>query len=176
MNADQLTAAVGELQQLVQGINVQLGDIVPKMQQQIIESNALGATLDAKLKQAVNPLLDADLIPAITKLSEAQDNLRLMTIDCDKRLVELTKRMEAEAIQSNQRADDMTTVKSHTCRGPQQSHGIHKGPQPSATDHQRRVQEAGHERHSVSTANGNSQQHGRVKQQRLINWDETTLR
>ena len=114
MNADQLTTAVSELQQLVSGINVTLGDIVPKMQQQIIESNALGTTLDAKLKKTVNRLLDADLIPAMTKLSEAQDNLRMMTIDCDKRLVELTKRMEAEAIQSNQRADDMTTVKSHT--------------------------------------------------------------
>ena len=103
-----------ELQNTVQGINVQLGYLVPKMQQHIPETNALGTTLDAKLMQAVNPLLDADMITVVQKISDAQDNLRLMTIDCDKRLVEITKRMESEAAQTNQRADDMTTVKSHT--------------------------------------------------------------
>ena len=63
MNAEQLTAAILELQNLVQGIN----------------------------EQAANPLLDADRITAMTKINEAQDNLRMMTIDCDKKLVELTK-------------------------------------------------------------------------------------
>ena len=114
MSNEQLTAAVIELQKTVQGINIQLGDIVPKMQQQIIESNALGNTLDAKWKQAVNPLLDADLITVVQKISDAQDNLRQMTVDCDNILVEITKKMEIEASQNTQRADDMTTVKSHT--------------------------------------------------------------
>ena len=84
MSNEQLTAAVLDLQNTVQGINVQLGDLVPKMQQPIIETNALGTTLDAKLMQAVNPLIDADLITVVQKISNAQDNLRLMTIDCDK--------------------------------------------------------------------------------------------
>ena len=114
MSNEQLTAAVVDLPNTVQGIHVQLGDLVPKMQQQIIETNALGTALDAKLMQAVNPLIEADLITVVQNISDAQDNLRLMTIDCDKRLVEITRRMESEAAQTSQRTDDMTTVKSHT--------------------------------------------------------------
>ena len=48
MSNEQPTAAVMELRNTVQGIHVQLGDLVPKMQQQILETNALGTTLDAK--------------------------------------------------------------------------------------------------------------------------------
>ena len=95
MSNAQLTAAILEVQNTTQGISVQLGDLVPKMQQQIIESNALGTTLDAKLNQAVNCSIDADLITAMTKMSEAQDNLRLMSIDCDKRLKEITQKIES---------------------------------------------------------------------------------
>ena len=94
---------------------MQLGDLVPKMHQQISESNALGTTLDVKLKQAANPLIDADLITAMTTMDEAQENLRLMSTDCDTRLKEITTKVESEAGQAKQRADDMTTVKTLHC-------------------------------------------------------------
>ena len=114
MNNDQLTVAIQELQNTVQGINVQLGDLIPTMAKQIADSSALATTLDAKLQLAVNPLLDADLITAMTRMSETQETLRLMSVDCDRRLKEVITKVESEAAQAHQRADDLSTIKTHT--------------------------------------------------------------
>ena len=114
MSNDQLTAAIGELQNTVQGINVQLGDLIPRMAQQIAESSALAKTLDAKLEQAVNPLVDADLITAMMKMDEAQSKLRLMSQDCDKRLKEVIVKIDREATVVQQQTEALNAVKTYT--------------------------------------------------------------
>ena len=114
MSNDQLTAAIGELQNVVQGINVQLGDIIRKMALQIDASDALARTLDAKLKEAVNPLVDANLIPAMAKMDETVAKLQEETKDCDKRLREYVVKLESEAARTRQQVEGMDAVKTNT--------------------------------------------------------------
>ena len=53
LNNDQLTSAKHNIEAVFNGINNQLGELIPRMNKQIEARNALATTLDAKLKEAV---------------------------------------------------------------------------------------------------------------------------
>ena len=113
MSNEQLTAAARALESTIQGINTQLGSIIPKMTEQIDESSALAKTLDATLQHAVNPLVDADLISAMKKAGGQLVKLHEMAFDCDKRLKDIVTKIDQDTVKTQERVDSMSTLKNY---------------------------------------------------------------
>ena len=67
MTIDQLTIAYNSLAGTVKNLTAQLEGLIPKVQQQAQEADDLAKTLDANLKAAVNPIIEADLVSAVQK-------------------------------------------------------------------------------------------------------------
>ena len=114
MNNDQLTASIQNIEAVIGGINNQLGELIPRMNTQIEASNALATTLDAKLKEAVNPMIEADLITGMRRVNDMQTTLHAMTTDCDKRLKEVVNAVDKLTIGANDQADSMNAMKTYT--------------------------------------------------------------
>ena len=75
MTIDQLTIAYNGLAGTVQNLTSQLEGLIPKVQQQAQEADDLAKTLDANLKAAVNPIIEADLVSAVQKADQLIANL-----------------------------------------------------------------------------------------------------
>ena len=104
MTNEQLTSSFHALEATVGTLNTQLQSLVPQAAQTAQEANNLAQTLDAKLKEAINPIAEADLLTAVKRADSMLTSLNTMATEADQKIKDIEAKMTK-------------VVRQHWCNG-----------------------------------------------------------
>ena len=106
MNNEQLTAAYNGLVATVQNLTSKLEGLIPQVQMQAQGADDLAKTLDANLKAAVNPLIEANLVQAVQKAEGMLNMLEAARIESAQKIQDVEAKMSVSA-QNASTVDDL---------------------------------------------------------------------
>ena len=98
MSNEQLTVAFQALEGTVGNLTTQLQSLVPQVASTAQEASKLAQSLDEKLKKALNPIVEADLLSVVKKADELLINLNTKAIEAEHKI----KNIEANMAKMNE--------------------------------------------------------------------------
>ena len=106
MDNEQLTAAYNGLVATVRNLTSKLEGLIPQVQMQAQGADDLAKTLDANLKAAVNPLIEANLVQAVQKVEAGMNMLEAARIESAQKIQDVEAKITASA-QNASTIDDL---------------------------------------------------------------------